>query len=386
MKNLGSAVASFEEEIGWITPDRLSARKALLVLGMHRSGTSALTRVLGLCGAQLPRRDIADAHDSNPLGHWEPRRIVDAHDRFLADSGTAWDAVMDYPQSIFQSEAAEACRRRLAGIVSDEYGDAPLFVLKDPRTSRLIPLWRPVLGALPATPYAIIMVRNPLEVAGSLQRRDGWNEHRALLVWLRYLLSAERDTRDLPRCFVRYDDLVGDWRSTVGTISSRLGIAFPARRSAIETEIDRFVRQDLRHHQRPTAELVHRGDIPDCVKQAYDCFRVAAETGIIDAAALDRITEALEAAERLFKRIRQPATRQSLRTVAVGATPPDRRDALLALLLAEFGRANDVAEKSERVLRQVLTSRSWRFTRMFRAFGRGVARVFQAPLRLSGRS
>ena len=122
------------------------------------------------------------------------------------------------------------------------------------------------------------------------------------------------------------------------------------------------------------------------MKQAYRCLCAAAETEIVDFAALDRIAEALEGAERLFRRIRQPATRRSLRTVAVGAAPPDRRDALLALVLAEFGRANDVAEQSERVLRQVLTSRSWRFTRMFRALGRGIARIFQAPVRLSGRS
>jgi hypothetical protein len=386
MNDFSSTLPSSVLEVEWRTSSSRAPCKALLILGMHRSGTSALTRVLGLCGAQLPRRGVADAHVSNPLGHWEPRRIVDAHDRFLAESGTAWDAVMDYPRSIFQSKSAEACRRRLAGMVIDEYGDAPLFVLKDPRTSRLMPLWRPVLSALPAAPHAIIMVRNPLEVAGSLQSRDGWTEHRALLVWLRYLLNAERDTRDLPRCFVRYDDLVGDWRSTVDAISSQLGIAFPVRRSASETEIDRFVRQDLRHHQRPTAELVYRGDVPDCVKQAYRCLCAAAETGTVDFAALDRIAEALEEAERLFRRIRQPATRRSLRTVAVGTAPPDRRDALLALVLAEFGRANDVAEQSERVLRQVLTSRSWRFTRMFRALGRGIARIFQAPVRLSGRS
>ena len=79
-------------------------------------------------------------------------------------------------------------------------------------------------------------------------------------------------------------------------------------------------------------------------------------------------------------------SRRSVSTIAVGATPPDKRDALLALVLAEIGRANDIAERSDRVLQQVLKSRSWRFTRLFRALGRAVGRLLQSPVRLSGRS
>lgn len=361
-------------------------RKALLVLGMHRSGTSALTRVLGLCGASLPQQNIADPHESNPLGHWEPQRIVDTHDRFLEEAGTAWDAILGYPDMMFTSALAASYRHRLTDIVRSEYGDAPIFVLKDPRTSRLMPLWRPVLEALPATPHAIIMVRNPLEVASSLQRRDGWDEYRALVVWLRYMLSAERETRDIARCFVKYDDLIENWQSVTSALSAQLNITFPIRSAEIEDKIDRFVRHDLRHHQRSSAELFYRGDIADCIKRAYQCFCAAAETGIVDYAALDNIADALDGAERVFRRMRHSGSKQSLRTVAVGKTAPERQDALLALVLAEFGRATDIAEQSERVLQEVLTSRSWRFTKLFRALGRSMARVFHPPVKLSGRS
>src|SRR6185437_16639542 len=93
------------------------ARQALLVLGMHRSGTSALTRVLNLCGAALPRHNMAAAQ-SNRLGFWEPQRIVDTHDRFLKEAGTGWEAIADYPAALFASEAAAACRRTLADHVA----------------------------------------------------------------------------------------------------------------------------------------------------------------------------------------------------------------------------------------------------------------------------
>jgi hypothetical protein len=190
----------------------------------------------------------------------------------------------------------------------------------------------------------------------------------------------------MPRCFVKYDDLMENWRAVVRNISAHLDLPLTIGNADIDRQVDRFVRQDLKHHQRPTAELLYRGDIADCVKQAYSCFSSAAETGTVDYAALNAIAEALDGAERVFKRMRSIGAKASLRTISVGATPPERRDALLALVLAEFGRATDVAERSERVLKQVLSSRSWRFTRMFRAFGRAVERLIHPPVRLSGRS
>src|ERR1700733_3230389 len=278
------------------------ARQALMVLGMHRSGTSALTRVLGLCGGALPRHNM-DAVDSNALGFWEPQPIVDAHDRFLSAAGTGWEAIADYPPAMFASETAAACRRVLTDLARREYGDAPLFILKDPRVSRLMPLWRPVLDELGVEPRIVIMVRNPLEIAGSMKRRDGWGEHRTLMVWLRYMLAAERDTRDLPRCFAGYGQLMNDWRAVVDTVSDRLGIAFPERSPAVEQEIDGFVRPDLRPHRHQVDALFQRDDIAACEKLAYRCFTDATEAGTVDQAALDGIAHALDEAEDRLARM-----------------------------------------------------------------------------------
>ena len=187
---------------------KVRARRMILILGMHRSGTSALARLLGLCGAALPPQPTSDSHESNPLGHWESQRIVDVHNSFLRMSGTSWDDILSYPKAMFSSDTARAYQRRLINTIRKEYGDADLFVLKDPRTSRLMPLWLPILKSLDVVPLVIIPVRNPLEVADSLRKRNGWDQHRALLVWMRYMLSAERESRHVKRCFVRYDQLI----------------------------------------------------------------------------------------------------------------------------------------------------------------------------------
>ena len=351
------------------------ARHALLVLGMHRSGTSALTRVLGLCGAALPRHNM-DAADSNALGFWEPQPIVDAHDRFLSEAGTRWEAIADYPPAMFASETAAACRRILADLVRREYGDVPLFILKDPRVSRLMPLWRPVLGELGAAPRIVIMVRNPLEIAGSMKQRDGWGEHRALMVWLRYMLAAERDTRDLPRCFVGYGQLMNDWRTVVDTISQQLGIAFARRDSAIELQIDGFVRPDLRHHRHQADALLQRDDIAGCVKLAYRCLTDATEAGTVDQSALDEIAGALDEAEAtLARKTHRKAGPAPVRKAAQETdNKPEFDDTLTALMLAEIEQAIGLAERAERTLGEIRATWSWRLTKPLRALGRMLGR------------
>jgi hypothetical protein len=347
------------------------SRKAIIVLGMHRSGTSAVTRVLSLCGAALPRHPMSKSHESNSAGHWEPLPIVDAHDRFLAASGRRWDDILEYPASMFRSDIAAAYEARLTKLALKEFGDSPLFILKDPRISRLMPLWRPVLDELDAAPHVVISIRNPLEVAASLERREGWDQYRAAMVWLRYMLAAERNTRDLPRCFIRYDRLIKDWRSTVARIENTIHVSLDSSDAAIGEQIDAFIKPEMRHHRHHTLELSARGDIADCVKQAYQCFCAAADGAAIDGNRLDKISASLRSAEQVFQNIVSSPDDLRRRPFVIQTAPPQpaKLDALVALLEAEVGKLQHSVKLQERELDNMLASRSWRIT----AFGRKIS-------------
>jgi hypothetical protein len=331
-----------------------------------------VTRVLGLCGAALPARNLRDNHESNPLGHWEPRKIVETHNRFLADAGLGWDDAFEYPRDIFMSGLADAYRDRLAELAAREFGGAELFVLKDPRLSRLMPLWRPVLKSLGAAPHAVIAVRNPLEVADSLRRRDGRDEYGSLLVWIRYMLAAERDTRDMPRCFVRHEQLVRDWRPVARTISERLAIPLALDDEEIRRQVDAFVRADLHRHRRSDAELYERVDIPECVKQVYRCCCDAAKGDRVNIQTLDAVAEALDEAEGFYRGTGPLAQWRDNSTNVIALRRQHlRRDALYAFAAAEMGSAR----QSKRQLDALMKTRSWKFTRPFRGACRLVARV-----------
>jgi hypothetical protein len=135
-------------------PDRVK-RQAIIVLGMHRSGTSVLTQALGHVGVRLPARMLEAAAD-NQRGFFEPTAIVEIHERILASAGTSWSDWEAFPTEWYKSAEAAVYTRELIEAVQTEYGDAPLFVVKDPRICRLLPLWIRVLSEIGAEPILLL--------------------------------------------------------------------------------------------------------------------------------------------------------------------------------------------------------------------------------------
>ena len=106
----------------------------------------------------------------NETGHWELLAIYEAHRRLLASVDSDWDDWAPFPAGWFTSPAMGAYATELASIVQTEFGSSPLFIVKDPRACRLVPLWREVLAQVEAEFAPILAIRNPLEVAASLQQ------------------------------------------------------------------------------------------------------------------------------------------------------------------------------------------------------------------------
>src|SRR2546427_10762594 len=99
---------------------RAAKRRALVVVGMHRSGTSALTRVLSLCGATLPKHLIPAAAGENETGFWESATICAIHEALLTSVGSAWDDPSALPEAWFHSEQAAAFKQRLIAALQEE--------------------------------------------------------------------------------------------------------------------------------------------------------------------------------------------------------------------------------------------------------------------------
>jgi hypothetical protein len=282
-----------------VTDSDSASRHAVLVIGMHRSGTSAFTRVLSLCGARLPE-SLMPAGERNPRGYFESQRIYQLHEEMLAEAGSAWDDLAPFPAAWFDSPLAPGWIERMADAVRAEFGDSRLVTLKDPRIARLIPFWLRVLERAGYQASFVIPVRSPIDVAASLARAEGMPPAKAMLLWLGHLLAAERDTRTHRRSFVSYDGLIEDWRRVVARISEDLAITFPRATPRAAAEIDDFLATELRHHASAPTDVAERWSVPDWVKTAFEWAVDAAAGEPVTPDVLDALGAAVWPAEVAF--------------------------------------------------------------------------------------
>jgi len=266
-------------------------RRALLVLGMHRSGTSALTRVLSLHGLVLPNL-LMKVHPENPKGFWEAPEIARFNDRLLKRLGTGWDSPTPPDVESLTGPEREALELEALALLEKLLPDGGDFVLKDPRLCRLLGLWLPALTRFGAAPVGILAVRHPLEVAASLAARDDMARPLALRLWLSHLLAAEEATRGLPRQVVHYDDLVRNWRRA--TRQMRLALGLPAPDVAA---IEAFLEAPLRHAQSYTDTLLRDPTVPAAIKRVYAELRRAPFESGLDPEPFDRARQDLSALE-----------------------------------------------------------------------------------------
>ena len=233
---------------------------ALIILGMHRSGTSLLTGLLSQVGVVMGRRLYAPQKGVNEKGFWEHEDIVDTHDELLLHLGSQWDDLLPLDKEWWKADLVQPFAERLTSLVRRDFSTAPVWALKDPRMCRLLPLWFPILASRQVNPTFICMNRNPFEVVASLQKRDRFSREKALVLWLSHSLSAELYSRGQPRVFVDFDQVVQNPASALLKIEREAGLVFPVPVNEASKKIEAFVSPDLRHHKSSeTAEQMHEG-------------------------------------------------------------------------------------------------------------------------------
>uniref|UniRef100_A0A0U1PBJ5 Sulfotransferase family protein n=1 Tax=Mizugakiibacter sediminis TaxID=1475481 RepID=A0A0U1PBJ5_9GAMM len=225
----------------------MMAVKALLVLGMHRSGTSALTRVLNLCGLPLGS-DFVPASADNPRGFWEHREVVAIHEQLLSALDHRWASVAPMPAGWRHHPAAAKARERLHALIDKEFSGLPVWGVKDPRLCRLVPMWIDLLAERDVEPRFLFVVRDPREVVESMWVRDRRMPPIGELLWAQHVLEPERATREHKRAMVAYGELFDDWRSVVARVEAQLDIGLSTS-PGIEEEVRGFLDSGLRHHR-----------------------------------------------------------------------------------------------------------------------------------------
>ncbi len=308
----------------------MATRTAVFVLGMHRSGTSALARVLNLLGAALPRR-VLPAGLGNELGHWEPEAAVALHDRLLAAAGTTVNGLSGPAESWFATSAATAFLAPMRDLIRDDFAEEPLFVFKDPRSALVFPLWRQVMTELGIRCLPIVVLRNPAEVARSLADRQakaepgqGWSMDRGGLLWLRYVLAAERHTRGATRAFCAFPDLLADWQGVSRRLATGLDLTWPRSLAAAGPDIEGFLDATHRHHHADQPLAARGGIWSTWIDPSFNALQRACAGAEPDQAVLDSVGRSFTDACAAIQPVREPDAPRQPVTADAPARPGQR--------------------------------------------------------------
>ena len=225
-----------------------SPRKRLIVvLGMHRSGTSALTRWLGMAGVELGDKLLRPESD-NPTGFWEDRRIVALNDRLLSALGLSWHSVAPVDLSLLPARKLSAFRTRARKLLQALTLQAPVAAFKDPRTARLLPFWQTLFDEMDLSAEYLVVARHPFSVMDSLQRRHRFTRVKSELLWLGHVLPVLPQIWESTALVVDYDRWVDDTVAQAHRIQRTFGVP---RRADLDPVVrlyrDDFLSAGLRH-------------------------------------------------------------------------------------------------------------------------------------------
>ena len=243
-------------------------RTAVLVAGMDRSGTSALAGALGLAGCDLPRtRTRRNSMEGRKSGYAESAVVTRLNKEILSTARHRGFGASIVP-------ASSPFRKRALTALADEFGDSPLFVLKDPRLCFLLEFWIETTREFGASPAVVCPLRNPLEVARSLATRAGTDRrflNHLLLSWLGHVLNAEASSRHVPRAFTRYGDLLADPSAALERAAVALDVSWPRIPSPkTEGELRAFLSTAHRHHEFTRDALLSDPRYPKSVGRAFE--------------------------------------------------------------------------------------------------------------------
>jgi O-antigen biosynthesis protein len=255
--------------------DHAVGRSALLICGMHRSGTSALSRIMNLLGFELGS-GLSPAADDNLKGFWEDRAVVVLNQDIFRAIGTTWysSELLD-DQWLNQPQVAEL-HDRAVRLVEEHFGRYPLFAVKDPRFSRLFLFWKRVFDELGIKVSMLMAIRHPSEVAESLRLRNQLPREQAYRLWLLHTLGALEWARELGGCAVHYDALLGDPAAMIDELKHWFGLPDPPDPAQLTAAASEFLDGSLRHHRfNHRIEASQEPLLDHAVAAVYSSLRVA---------------------------------------------------------------------------------------------------------------
>ena len=266
--------------------------KLVVVLGMHRSGTSAITRGLEVLGVNLGDNLYPAAID-NPKGFWEDTDFLGINEELLAHLDYSVDRLGLIDWQMPSTAIVESLELKAEKLVSERCKKNALWGFKDPRTARLLPFWQAVFERVGCDVRYVIATRNPISIVESLYKRSGFEGGTTFYLWLEHLIPAISGTMNAKRVVVDYDQLLENPKLQLLRVAKALGVTAPEPLALFAFESE-FLDVGLRHTYFTMQDLERYPSVPLQVVTAYDWLvKLANDSVLLDSAETKSVFEAL---------------------------------------------------------------------------------------------
>ncbi|MBQ4829542.1 hypothetical protein J8L84_09630 [Alteromonas sp. MMG017] len=185
-------------------------QKAILVIGMHRSGTSAVSGLLAEMGVFMGKTLFAAQKGVNEKGFYENSELVGLNEQILDRLLWSWDDPLAACIDKHLPELDNAIENKGRRIIANDYENQSAWGMKDPRTTLLLPFWQKVIDQSDIEATYVLMIRSPFEVYASLKKRDGFSLEKSLMLWINYTLSGYFNSVDKNLFVLAYERLLSN--------------------------------------------------------------------------------------------------------------------------------------------------------------------------------
>lgn len=267
----------------------VAGKKLAVVLGMHRSGTSAVSRGLQVMGVELGDRLMPPNPEVNAKGFWEDIDLNALNIEMLHTINSDWHYLSPITQNDVETLQKRGYFLRAVALLRQKIGNAPVFGFKDPRVAKLLPFWVQVFNHCRLEAFYVLTLRHPLSVARSLQKRDRLDAVKSYVLWLDHVVTSLIGTAGSKRIIVDYDLLMQSAEHELGRVARCFGLAIDM--AALQSYKAEFLDEGLRHTVYGMSDLLSDKACPPLVREVYETMLGAAAGSVGDDASLQSKVE-----------------------------------------------------------------------------------------------
>jgi len=242
-------------------------RKLIVILGMHRSGTSAITRALQVMSVNLGSNLMPPVEGVNPKGFWEDIDLNALNIEMLTAIGLSWDSLSIVTPAMVDKLIEKGYQIRALEMLAEKIELYGVFGFKDPRVTKLLPFWLKVFDGCDFPTQFVVSIRNPMSVVESLKKRDDFDREKSYLLWLESVVRSLVVVVDFEVVLIDYDNLISSPVRELSKISAMLGLNTDLRE--LEEYTSNFLKNNLRNTKYSIEQLKREPNVPMLVKEVY---------------------------------------------------------------------------------------------------------------------